>query len=315
VVQPVSDGFCKGGGTWNAAELFGEPDVHGLNQRPTLLMAHALTFAGGLAADSGLDRVELGDPAQGLLGNRRLRGGEHVVEFSSGVSHAEGELRGIAGGTSDQARKPSVAIDLNQSAIPLQMFRRVNAFAVVAVNIDGGWVARSAPGPVVDGIAPQPSGLRLSPARVQHWQGGVIGKDLRRRQHRGHHHLMQRGEPPAGAPDPIAQSRPIQHHALTSKDLGLSIQGQGVTVFAEQNVREERLGRHPAIDGPVWRGRLDHRALARPAAMFRTTDHLHPQLSRHEVQHFGAVLADEMHRAATARADVVLDIDDHFYPR
>ena len=86
MVQPVSDGFCKGGGTWNAAELFGEPDVHGLNQRPTLLMAHALTFAGGLAADSGLDRVELGDPAQGLLGNRRLRGGEHVVEFSSGVS-------------------------------------------------------------------------------------------------------------------------------------------------------------------------------------------------------------------------------------
>jgi hypothetical protein len=57
-------------------------------------------------------------------------------------AEAESELRGIAGRICDQTSEPGIAVDLKQSAIPLQMFRRVNAFAIIAVNVDGGWVTR-----------------------------------------------------------------------------------------------------------------------------------------------------------------------------
>src|SRR5580700_2415616 len=40
VVQRVTDRLGQGGSTRDAAELFGEPDMHGLNERPALFMAH-----------------------------------------------------------------------------------------------------------------------------------------------------------------------------------------------------------------------------------------------------------------------------------
>ena len=94
------------------------------------------------------------------------------------MSPAESELRSLAGGSGDQAIEPGIAVDLHQAAVTFQMFRRVNAFAVVAVNIDGGRMAGPTPGAVVDGVAPQSSGLRLSPAGVQHRQSGVVGTVL-----------------------------------------------------------------------------------------------------------------------------------------
>jgi hypothetical protein len=122
------------------------------------------------------------------------------------------------------------------------------------------------------------------------------------------------GEPPAGTADPITQGGTIQHHALTGEDLGLAIQRQRVAIFADQDVRQQRLGRHAAINRPFRSGRLDDCAFAGPAAVSRSADHLHPYLSRHVIQHFRMVLADDMHGAATARTGFVLDIDNHFYP-
>src|SRR5271157_1705812 len=221
VVHRVTDRLGQGGSTRDTAQLSGEPDVHGLNQRPALLLAHALTVFGGLTANARFNRVQRGDPPQGFFGDRRFGRDEDIVELPSCVRPAESELRGIVGGICDQSSEPGIAVDLKQSAITLQMFRRVNAFAIIAVDIDGGWVTWPAPGPVVDGVAPQPSGLRLAPAGVQYRQSGVVGEDFWRGQHGGHHQRVQWGEPPAGTADPIAQGGPIQHHALTGEDLGL----------------------------------------------------------------------------------------------
>jgi hypothetical protein len=46
--------------------------MHGLNQRPALLLAHALTVFGGLTANTRFNRVERGDPPQGFFGDRDL---------------------------------------------------------------------------------------------------------------------------------------------------------------------------------------------------------------------------------------------------
>ena len=222
-MQRVTDRLGEGGGTWDAAELFGEPDMHGLDEWPAFMISHALTFLGGVIANAGLDRVQLGDPLHRFFRDRRFGRDEHIVELPSRMSPTESELWDIAGGIGDQASKPGIAVDLDQATVPFQMFRRVNAFAVVAVNIDGGRVAGPTPGAVVDGVTPQPTGFGSPPAGVQHRQSCVVGEDFRRRQHGGHHQLVQWSEPPAGAADPVAQSGTIQRHAMAGEDLGLAI--------------------------------------------------------------------------------------------
>ena len=133
VVQRVTDCLGQGGSAWDTTELFVEPDMHGLDERPALFMAHALTFLGGLTADAGLVLVQLGDPLHGFFRDWRFGGDEHIVELPSRVSPAESELRNLAGGIDDRASEPGIAINLDQAAITLQTIRRVNAFAIIAV--------------------------------------------------------------------------------------------------------------------------------------------------------------------------------------
>jgi hypothetical protein len=73
---------------------------------------------------------------------------------------------------------------------------------------------------------------------------------------------MQRFQPPAGAADPVAQRGTIQRHALAGEDLRLAIQWQMVGIFADQDMRQQRLGRHAAVYRPVWCGRLHDGLLA-----------------------------------------------------
>jgi hypothetical protein len=46
------------------------------------------TLVGGSALDVGLNGIEFLDPPQRLLGDRRLRGFEHLEQLASGVRHA-----------------------------------------------------------------------------------------------------------------------------------------------------------------------------------------------------------------------------------
>ena len=119
------------------------------------------------------------------------------------------------------------------------------------------------------------------------------------------------------------QARPTQLHrverssvdALAGEDLRLAIQRQVVAVFVDQHMRQQRLGRHAAVDRPLRRRRLNDRFLAGPAAIARPADHPDPQLGRDVVQHLGPVFADPMQCTAAARAGLVLDIDHQLDPR
>ena len=79
-------------------------------------------------------------------------------------------------------------------------------------------------------------------ARIQHRQGGVIGKQLRCRQRGADQQVIQRGQPPAGAANPVAKRRTIQCDTLARQHLRLSVQRQRITEFADQHVRQELIG-------------------------------------------------------------------------
>src|ERR1700758_202982 len=114
---------------------------------------------GGRAAYVVLDGIELGNPPQCLLGQRRLGRDVDVVELAPHMRPAEGELRHIASFAGEQATESGIAIDLQQTAEPAQMRLRMLALAILTIDVGSGGMPRPAPGPVVHGIAPQPPGL------------------------------------------------------------------------------------------------------------------------------------------------------------
>jgi hypothetical protein len=76
-----------------------------------------------------------------------------VVEFPPGMSPAKGHAhRAVRGG--DQTAEAGIAIDLEQTAEPLQVRHRVVRLAVLTVEVGRGWVARSLPGAIIDRVAP-----------------------------------------------------------------------------------------------------------------------------------------------------------------
>ena len=104
-------------------------------------------------------------------------------------------------------------------------------------------------------------------------------------------------------------------HTLAREDLRLAIQRKVVGIFVDQHMRQQRLGRHAAVDWPLRRGRLHDGLLAGPAAIARPADHLNAKLGGDVVQHLGTVFADRMQRRTTARAGLVVDIDHDLDPR
>ena len=176
-------------------------------------------------------------------------------------------------------------------------------------------MAGTAPGPVIDRVAPQPPRLGPSAAGIEHRQRRVVGEHLRRRQHRAEHQLVERRQPPARPPDPVRQRRAVQLDALSLQHLHLAIQRQGIRELADHHVRDQRLGRHAAVDGAVGRGGHDDGTLAAMAGVARPPGHPHPQLGGHHVELLGRQLADGVQRVAAARASAVLDVDHHLVAR
>jgi hypothetical protein len=76
----------------DTAELSGQPDMHGLNQRPALLLAHALTLFGGLTANARFNRVERGDPSQGFQEDHQKIGLFHRPAACFGFQGVNGFL-------------------------------------------------------------------------------------------------------------------------------------------------------------------------------------------------------------------------------
>ena len=173
----------------------------------------------------------------------------------------------------------------------------------------------SGPRPIIDRVAPEPPGLGLAPAGIEHRQRRLIGEHLVRRQHRAEHQLIERRQPPARASHPGAERRTVQRDALALEHLCLAVERKRITELADHHVRDQRFRRHAAIDRPLRRGCLHHSALAGAASIARPAHHLHAQLGGNQIEHLGAIVADHVQRAATAGAFLALDVDDDLVAR
>src|SRR5215213_2268160 len=105
--------------------------MHRLDRGTAAFLTDGAAFIGGPAPDVGLDRIQLGDPLQGLLGKRRLRCDVDVVELAPRVSPTERQLQTAIRRCLHQTAEPSIAVDLKQSAEACQMAGRMLRLAVL----------------------------------------------------------------------------------------------------------------------------------------------------------------------------------------
>src|SRR5947208_758071 len=68
--ERITNGLGEGAGGWNAAKLHLEPRLHHLDERLGAGVTNMPTRVCGAAPDRSLDRIEFGDPPQGLGGDR-----------------------------------------------------------------------------------------------------------------------------------------------------------------------------------------------------------------------------------------------------
>jgi hypothetical protein len=176
---------------------------------------------GGMTADLTLDRIQLADPHQNFRRQRRLGGDILLVEVAAHVRPAKRQRHRLVSARLGQLLEPVVAIDLQHAAEPCEMPGRTLVLAVVRVDVGRHREASTFPGTIVHRVAPQPAGLGPPAARIENRQRGVVGENLRRGQHCGEHQVVERCQPPAGAPDPVCQRRAVQLDALAFQHLRL----------------------------------------------------------------------------------------------
>ena len=83
--QRVADGVRQWRRVRHARQCSFQPGLQHLDDRTAALLADGAAVLGRLAADLGLDRVELGDLGECLGGERRLCRGVEVVEGTPAV--------------------------------------------------------------------------------------------------------------------------------------------------------------------------------------------------------------------------------------
>src|SRR5215208_5483652 len=181
--------------------------MQGLDKRLAALLPDRSPLLSRAAADLGLDRVELPDPAQGLFRQRRAGGLMDLVKASPAMRPAESEPDLTRRPVLQQALEAGIAVHLQHALELGQVGGRVLALAVLGVEEDHRRRGAAVPGPVVDGVAPQPPGLGPAPAGVEHRQRRVIGEDPGRGQDMLAQEAPQRLQPPAG---PAASWEPDQ---------------------------------------------------------------------------------------------------------
>ena len=81
-------------------------------------------------------------------------------------------------------------------------------------------------GAIIDRVAPQPRGLGLAGARVEHRQWGVVDMELAALQADFPDPLRDRPQQRTTLPDPAGERGTVDIQALRSKHLGLAIERQ-----------------------------------------------------------------------------------------
>ena len=132
----------------------------------------------------------------------------------------------------------------------VEMLGGVLAFAVDGELVPGCRWIRPEPRPLVTYVGPDPGCLGSAVARGLHLERCVIGEDRRTAQHVPADRIGQRLQKGCRLTDPVTERRPVKVDAFALENLALAIQGKVISIFADQDVRQQAGPRSAALDRP-----------------------------------------------------------------
>ena len=138
-------------------------------------VARALALFSGAPPYRGLDGIKLGNPAQGLGGDRRASRLMDVIELPPRMGPTGGQ-DDIA--TRGQPFEPGITVDLQNAVESLEVRSRALRLAIGAIEVDGRRRIGATPRPIVARIDPQSAHLGAAAAGVEHRDRCVVGKDF-----------------------------------------------------------------------------------------------------------------------------------------
>ena len=307
--EGVADGGRQRGLGRQGGELGGEPGLEVVEDGTGVGLAQARPLLGRPAARRLLDRVELGDASDRLLGDRGALRAMDAGELAPDVGQAGDLTDGVLPVQLSEAR---VVVRVHPAGEGLQMALRVLALPVGRELVPGRGRRRPAPGPLVADVDPHPCGGGPAAAGGEHGDGGVVREERPAAERvppdGGGERLQERRR----APDPVRQRRAVEIEPVASVDLALTIQGQVVAVLGHQDVGQKPWPGPAALDRARGQGRL-HEALASPAGEARPRDAVHHEAAGDVLQLLGDVLAQASQATAAAGAGVLAggDLDLH----
>ena len=191
----------------------------------------------------------------------------------------------------EQALEARIAVAVEEALAAFEQGGGVHALAVGRVEIQSRRRGRSRPGPLVAHKRPQPTGLGLAAARIEHGDGGVVGVQRAAGGYVPADRLGEGSEQEGQAPHPFGHHRPVQIEAAAGIDVALAIERDVIAELGDRHMGEQLgTGKGP-LDGQGRHGRLSDGLAGAAADLGPDVDH-DLEVRRHIFQHLALVLAD-----------------------
>ena len=242
-LETVADDFGHFATPGQERQLLLQPTEQIVDEWRGVDLTHGTAFLGTAASDLGLDLVKRGDAIQNFCSDRRRPTLVDVKEVSSPMRPAKRQVQGIFLPASIGQRViAGVSVNLENALEATECLTCIFASTAWRINVDDARRIRAVPWPIVASDCPQIAGLCFATSRIEHGHCRFIaeqfGRSFQQLQHPRDDRLQRKG----AAPHPIGQTGAIDLDALALQDLVLAIQRQMISIFADQDMGQHRLG-------------------------------------------------------------------------
>ncbi|MDB5659715.1 MAG: hypothetical protein JWS10_2330 [Cypionkella sp.] len=297
VFRDIGQCLTEGRFGGSVGAVMAQPIIKACKDRDGTFFARGQAGSMVIATYVSLDGVEIADECYTLFGNWRRTGSGDLDQFMAGVGPAIGQLNaGAYPIRCDQAVISGIAVHLQDATKALQYPFGMQPASTGCIGEGHGRRCFAAPRSLMACKCPEVSSFGLLGPRIENRCAGLIcyplgdcaaiGREGMKSfvdRFRSAIRAWKTGRNSKAARPTSPQGLICQIDTLTVINLRLTIQGQMVGIFADQNMRDSRLCRHATRDQSCRSRSLNHTIGAGPTCIVRAAGDDHAELGGDDV--------------------------------